>query len=94
MASGRLAALGVNAASNTTAKQKKATARRKEDTATILPKSYAEGPSAQTISQSVVFTKVVGCLCTGHFGPHCPINANRKSDLAAFGDQISDSLSR
>jgi hypothetical protein len=70
MASGRLAALGVNAASNSTARQKKAAARRKEDTSRIVLKSYAEGPSAQTISQSVLFSSA-GCLRTDHFGPHC-----------------------
>jgi hypothetical protein len=32
-------ALGVNGASNTTARQKKAAARRKEDTSRIVPKS-------------------------------------------------------
>jgi len=53
MTSGRLAALGINAASNTTARQKKAAARRKEDPSRILLKSYAEGPSAQTIPRSV-----------------------------------------
>jgi len=39
MASGRIVALGINAASNTTAIQNKAAIRRKEeDTASILPK--------------------------------------------------------
>jgi len=44
MAIGRKVAPGVNAASNTTARHNKAAIRRKENTASILPKSYAERP--------------------------------------------------
>jgi hypothetical protein len=88
MASGRLAALGVNAATNTTATQKKAAARRKENTLRILLKSYAEGPSAQTISQSVVsprFTKVVGM----RWDAPVPTTLDRITGLTLIGKAIS-----
>ena len=51
MATKRLAALGANAASNNTIRQKKAAKRRKVDISRILSKSYADGLLAQPISQ-------------------------------------------